>query len=105
MKPGDRSHRTQRVTVRFTPEEIRVTSERAHECGRPVSTYMREVSLGSVPRARPHRIEKAAVYELGRIGNNLNQLAHIANTTGRLDDARRLEVVTQEVLKAIRCLV
>ena len=78
--------------------------ERAAECGKGISTYMREVALGSVPRARPRRVEQQAIHQLARIGNNLNQLAYVANATGRLDDTRRLHEVLDNLLETIRHL-
>ena len=78
--------------------------KRADDCGKCLSTYMRIVALGSIPRARPRRIEQEAVYQLGKIGNNLNQLAKVANSTGRLGDARRLRDALQELLDAVRVL-
>ena len=44
-----------------------------------LARYMRETALGAVPKARPRLFEMAVVRELARIGNNLNQLAHVAN--------------------------
>jgi hypothetical protein len=60
--------------------------------------------LGTIPRARPRRVEEKAIYHLGRIGNNLNQLAFVANATGRLGDTRHLHEVLNQILRAIRHL-
>jgi hypothetical protein len=97
--------KTEVVSVRMSPVERRAVAERADLCGQCLSTYMRRVALGSIPRARPRRIEQKVVYHLGRIGTNLNQLTRIANTTGRVDHTRRLEAVINELLEAIRRLV
>ena len=56
------------------------------------------------PRARPRRIEQEAVYQLGKIGNNLNQLTKVANSTGRLGEARLLQEVLEDLLDAVRKL-
>ena len=93
--------RTIRTTVRLSPEEHQALKERATDCGRQISTYMRETALGATPRARPHRIEREAIHQLARVGNNLNQLARAANTTGRVELSQRLDEVLQEVLGAI----
>lgn len=96
--------RTKALLVRVSPGEHRVLLERAKECGKGASTYMREVALGSVPRARPRRIELQAIHQLARIGNNLNQLARAANTSRRVDLAERLGQVLAEVEAAVRSL-
>jgi hypothetical protein len=62
------------------------------------------VALGSIPRARPRRIEQEAVYQLSKIGNNLNQLARLANASGEIRQAQRLEQVLEELLDAVRVL-
>lgn len=98
------SKRTERLEVRLSPEERQTLGARAQQCGKPVSTFVREVALGSVPRARPGQVDEKAVYHLGRIGNNLNQLARAANATGRLPDERRLKAALDELVAALRRL-
>ncbi|MCP3959291.1 MAG: MobC family plasmid mobilization relaxosome protein [bacterium] len=96
--------RTTMIKVRVSSGEHRVLLERARECGQGTSTYMREVALGSVPRARPRRIEQQAVNQLARIGNNLNQLARAANTSRQVELTQRLGEVLAEVEAAVRRL-
>jgi hypothetical protein len=97
--------KTEVVSVRMSPVERRAVAERADLCGQCLSTYMRKVALGGIPRARPRRIEQKTVYQLGRIGNNLNQLTRVANATGAIDCSQRLEAVLNELTEAIRRLV
>jgi hypothetical protein len=96
--------KTEIVSVRMSPDELGAVGKRAHDCGKCLSTYMRIVALGSIPRARPRRIEQEAVYQLGKIGNNLNQLTRVANSTGRLGEAHRLQQILDELLDAVRTL-
>ena len=98
------SNRTELLRVRLSPRERQVIRTRAEQCRKPMSTFVREVALGSVPRARPGRLDEKAIYHLGRIGNNLNQLAYVANATGRLDDTRLLHEVLDHLLQTIRHL-
>lgn len=93
------------LSVRFSPAQRRQLAERADLCGRPLSTYVREVVLGKVPRARPGRFDQQAIYHLGRIGGNLNQIARTANVTGRIEETRRLREALDELLAALRSLV
>ena len=87
--------------VRFAPEEWDKIRARAAEVRLPPSTYVRQTALGY---RLSGRINSRAIYELGRIGNNLNQLARLANTTGRLEHSKQLEAVLDELLDAIRRL-
>lgn len=100
-----KAYKTDWVHVRVSAEQRRKIRERAAECGLPVSTFVRKVALGSVPRARPRRLEKEAVYHLGRIGNNLNQLTRVANASGLVAEERHLRAVTEELLAALRRLI
>ncbi len=102
--PDPSQFKTEIVSVRMSPDELCAMRKRADDCGKCLSTYMRIVALGSIPRARPRRIEERAVYQLGKIGNNLNQLAKVANSTGRIGDVRRLEQALRELLDAVRLL-
>jgi hypothetical protein len=54
--------------------------------------------------ATTQHINARAIYELGRIGNNLNQLTRVANATGRIDQTKRLKTVLYELTEAIRRL-
>ena len=76
--------------VRFAPEEWEKIQARAPEVRLPPSTYVRQTALGY---RLSGRINAAAVIALGRIGDNLNQLTRIANTTGSLEDSQHLEAV------------
>jgi mobilization protein MobC len=60
------------------------------------------VSLGHFPRARRNRIEDRFILELGRIGNNLNQVVRLAHRTGKLPAHDELHQVLDEILAAIR---
>ena len=88
--------------VRFAPEEWEKIQARAAEVRLPPSTYVRQTALG---HRLSGRINSAAVAALGQIGNNLNQLTRVANTTGRIDLGRRLEFVLNELLEAMRQIV
>jgi len=46
---------------------------------------------------RSGQVRRDAVYQLSKIGNNLNQLARGANTTGQVRLAERVEALLEEV--------
>jgi hypothetical protein len=91
--------------VQLTPTQRRVLREAVTAQGARLSDYVRErlfqkegqsvVTAG----ARRNPESKALLDELRRIGNNLNQLSHHANTHGQITEQRELhEVLT--LLKA-----
>ncbi len=62
-------------------EQIRANAKLA---GLTVSEYLRQAALGAEIHARPQGITLDALYELRRIGNNLNQLTRASNDPTRL---------------------
>ena len=84
MRPAlpPRQKRTRRKELTFSPTEWAVIEQRARECGVRPNCYIRDVVLGAVPRARPNGATRDLVAAVNRIGNNLNQLARVANENG-----------------------
>lgn len=77
--------RTAEVKFHVTPDVKRRLQNEAIIAGTDLATYCREkVLTGQSPRHIPPAI-LAAVAELARPGNNLNQLARIANTQKGID--------------------
>ena len=73
----------ERLVFRVAPADKATLHRRALACGMTLSAYLRQVALGTIPRARPSQVQLEAVYHLARIGNNLNQLTKAAHL-GRL---------------------
>ena len=94
-------HRTRVLSVRLTPTEWETLAERASVCATPLSKFVRSVALGSIPKARPRKVEREAVYQLSKIGTNLNQLTRAANATRNVRLSDRLDEVLRELLRAI----
>ena len=95
--PANR-RRSRTVTVSVNAEEWSAIAGRASETGLCVSVYVRKAALGARMSAR---VNASVVRQLGRIGANVNQLARVANRTGRLPEERYLRGVVEEIL-AIR---
>ena len=98
---SQRQLRRRVLRFRVSDAEMECLDERAHECGLTLSAFVRQTSLGAVPRARPGVAQRDAIHQLARIGNNLNQLARHANATRRVELSRRLAEVLDEVKQAI----
>ena len=85
-----------KITVRLTAEQYRSIAEEAGQCKLPVSVYARHLLIGKeVTFVNPivldtRGIEPAAA-ALGRVGNNLNQIARWLNRHAAIDDALRAE--------------
>ena len=90
--------------IRYTPDECADVSAHALACGLPVARYVRETSLGAIPRVRRSYQHAELIRQLASIGNNLNQLARVANTTGQMPAYTLLSETAQQVVQCIRQL-
>jgi len=75
-----RSLRTHFRSVRFTRGELASLRAKAHAAGLPVATFIRRLILGKKMPVRRGRFDEDGLYQLCRIGNNLNQIARALNT-------------------------
>ena len=97
--------RTVHLGVQLTPSERAELEAAAAEAGTGLSQYVRELCLrraadaAAVGGARRNPQAKRLMFELSAIGNNLNQLARVANTSRHAPQEGELKA-TIEVLKA-----
>jgi hypothetical protein len=68
--------------VYYTPEELARVTEEARLAGMPAGRYIHDLSLAQKIRARPGHAAEEKIYQLARIGNNVNQLAKMAHVLG-----------------------
>ena len=105
MARYDRSYvgerRTASVHVQLTPDERTELETAAVETGSAsLSAFVRTLCLrrladvARVAGTRRNPDAKRLIYELNAIGNNLNQLAHIANTLRDMPAGDELRAVT-----------
>ncbi len=87
--------------IRFSPTQWARIEEYALSCGLKPTTYVRRTALKTVPRQRRRARESAIVYHLGRVGNNLNQLARRHNSGEPVARAEVLQAV-EEIRAALR---
>ena len=76
------SEKRKNFPLRLSPSERAVLEEKAKSCGLKLSAYLREAGLKKKISSRVNRvpeINRATYVELGRIGNNINQIAKAAN--------------------------
>ena len=88
--------KTSFISVRCTAEERAKIDEAARTAGLSIGAYVRTLALGKAgPRAvrRPpiERKELARLLgHLGKVGSNINQLAHAFNQRGRVPGSTQL---------------
>jgi hypothetical protein len=69
---ASRPHRTYRIPVRFTADELAAARRNAHATGRPLARLMRERALGSAPRTLRLQAQHDVVHELSTIVRELS---------------------------------
>ena len=80
--------RTKQCLVRFTEDEYADISGKADRAGIATAAFLRTAALGDPgPRAQTPPADHVALRqllgELGRVGNNINQIAYRLNTGGQ----------------------
>jgi hypothetical protein len=95
--------KTSFISIRCTAKDHAVIDENATKAGLSIGAYLRVLALGTAgPRAarRPpvERKELAQLLgHLGKVGSNLNQLAHAFNRNGRVPAFAELNAMRQQV--------
>jgi hypothetical protein len=90
MPGSDKRRRTRQSLVRWTDEEFNAIAAKADKAGLAVAAFMRAAALGDAgPRAqrRPpadHVALRKILGDIGRIGNNLNQITRALNARQQL---------------------
>jgi hypothetical protein len=103
--------RTAYFGFQLTPQERRNLERHAEERGMLMAEFVRShLPLGAPANDAGHQRRRAReiadlLGALGRIGNNLNQLAHHANETRRLPEAALLREAITELKAAFSRIV
>src|SRR5699024_12449587 len=94
-----------RINVRFEPQDEAWILRKAEAAGLRKSTYIRDVALGNAPQdeADFSKYDNSEALqnlrkELLKIGNNVNQMARVANSVGAVN-GERLKEIKEELRK------
>jgi hypothetical protein len=88
--------------IRYTDAEWDMIVDRARACGQPPARYVRDVSLGFVPKIGRAQLSAPLVHELGRIGNTLSMLATQERANGGVERAAAINDALSELLSMVR---
>lgn len=95
--------KTERIHLRVSELEKSQLNTLAESANLSLSDFVVKVGLGIAISAPRPTIEKEAVQELARIGNNLNQIVRVANSGGDVNSDAMLAIAEQ--LKELRRVV
>ena len=98
--------RNSAILVRLTKQEKQNILKKAQACGMKMEPFIRKVVLGKEVKARPPNEYVQLIREVNAIGNNINQIAHIANSDQHISK-EKIELVLQlqnELIQLVRGL-
>ena len=91
MTKPDRQKR-EIFSIRLSPTERQAIENLADTAGMKLGEYIRATALNQkIPRSVP-KINREIYIELGRIGNNINQIARVANVGIKRGDRLNVEM-------------
>lgn len=90
--------RTKLVPIRLTPEEYERINHKAQAANLDFSKYMRQAALGQRLPPVLSEIAIKTYAELGKVGNNLNQLTKAVNQAVKRGNSPKLDPVPLERL-------
>ncbi|MCI8364389.1 MAG: plasmid mobilization relaxosome protein MobC [Eubacterium sp.] len=93
--------RNNRVSVRFTDEELDHFKRLVERTGLSAEEYLRQIIRGVVPRNSPPADYYKMMRQLYRVGNSLNQIAQKAHVLNVMD-RQRYDRAVAEFEQAVR---
>ena len=96
--------RTTAVLVRLSEKEKEHLKSQAAACALKMEPYIRKLIMGQEVRPRPPDEYVKLLREINAIGNNINQIAHIANAEHRISEDK-IETVLQmqnDIMRLVR---
>lgn len=93
--------RTKKLQVFLSKEEYEFLKDKAHYCDTNLSEYIRGIiNNGAIIKYAACDIQ-AAIAELNRVGNNINQIARTVNATGEFleQDFEQLHMAYEDLFE------
>ena len=92
------------VLVRLSPKEKEHLKAQAAACALKMEPYIRKLIMGKEVRPRPPDEYIKLLREINAIGNNINQIAHIANAEQHISESKINEVLhlQNEIMRMVR---
>ena len=82
---NEKQRRQRSICIRLTEKEMLDLDAKVARTNLKRETYVRQVLLGTAPKESPSPATMMTVRQLSAIGNNINQIARVANATGTVD--------------------
>ena len=92
------------VPIRLNAKELRFLNEQVQTSGLSREEYIRTLIMGKKVKARPCGHHSDLLRKVAGLCNNANQLAHVANATGKADHTSIQEMlrISKEVWSIVK---
>ncbi len=96
--------RNRRFSLWLDDKEFTHLTKQADKAGMKKEPFIRKLIMGAEIRPRPPDEYLRLIREVNAIGNNINQIAHIANAEQRISSDKIAEVINlqNELIRAVR---
>lgn len=84
------------ITFRVTPEDKKLLEQKAKFCNLCEADYLRKIIRENVIIIENEQEKKDYLYELNKIGVNINQIARVVNENGNISD-EQMQMVLEEM--------
>lgn len=92
--------RVKELKIRLSPDEL---TELKHRQTKPeLAQWAREILLSQEVQMPPPTADPKLMYELNKIGTNLNQIAREVNQGGVVNNPNELQIAVQNLEKRLR---
>lgn len=82
-----------KLTLRLSEKQYRHLKKNAKAAGMKMEPYMRDLIMGYEVKPHPPEAYKEFLRELSAIGNNINQIAHVANAQQNISTRDNYEAI------------
>ena len=92
------------IPVRLNAKELRLLDEQVKRSGLSREEFLRSLIAGADVRAKPCEHHADLLRKVAGLCNNANQLAHVANATGRAEteSVREMLRISKEVWQIVK---
>lgn len=92
------------IPVRLNAKELRYLDGQVAKSGFPREQYLRSLIMGGEVRAKPCEHHAELLRKIAGLCNNVNQFAHVANTSGTAsqESVQEMTKVSKEVWQLVK---
>jgi hypothetical protein len=94
--------RSNRVVFYLDDKELKYLNKNCAVSGMRREQFLRQMIMGVELKPRPPDSYKELTRELSAIGNNINQIAHLANSTGQAQQIGVAVSLVQQIWQLVR---